>query len=194
MSSDEHSLPDPVIMRYNAQVKCIEAARIMLGSRNATPKERSEFEAYATPLFMEIQGLRHSRAPSLAASRAERAARRERAASEFAQERKEAEEEERREEKARAAKHKRDAANAEATCGDKPSIELIVSQAFKALRDNAHNPASVSLVGCTIPELTTACWRTVCRYRANNRIGALNLFHATILLKNGNVILLKEQK
>lgn len=50
------------------------------------------------------------------------------------------------------------------------------------IKEHAHDPSTLENVECTAPERTPRCWRTRCRYRAANALGAKVLEQHTFYL------------
>lgn len=105
-------------------------------------------------------------------------------------------EERRRRVAAQARKLKADARRAEAQekkwalirelCGERPDgTHWAVRQYLKQV---AHDPSSIQIVGCREPELTDSCWQLDCQYRGKNSFGALVL-NTTRFYVRGDAVL-----
>ena len=74
----------------------------------------------------------------------------------------------------------------EGRCGTGPEALSARGYARAYLKEVAHDPSSVEMIGCSMPTISnrTSCrWKTKCSFRARNGFGALTLQNATFYLE-----------
>lgn len=72
------------------------------------------------------------------------------------------------------------------TCGQKPTLDTRDAPCGleRAIGETANDPDSIDVQGCSAPRLTEDCWKTTCRFRQKNVLGALVADRAEFSLKN----------